>query len=554
MAGEITETCIRTRENILLVDDDESFLKVSQAILQSKGYHADVARNGEEALHKFQEGAYSLVILDILLPDMSGIALLTAINRVQPEIISIISTGYSSLENSVQSLNLGAFAYLEKPLHPDRLLEVIRRGLEKQKLLHENRRLMHELEQRNRDLNILLSVSQSVSCSLLPDQIVNSALGIIARSLGINGAYLFFTKVEVLSFKGSQGLTPEMVEALRGIDLTSSVVSTVLEKNEPAFYRHMVSGSDRFLSFLAINGYASMLAVPIATTKQVEGTMAVTTRSEHVFSPLEVNLLKAIGREIAIAITNARLFEEASSAKALRELDSLRTELLANVSHELRTPLAAIKGFASSLLQPDISFDDETRLSFIQTIDSEADRLSHMIDDLLLMSRIEAGVFKANKESYEIKEIIHAIRDRLFSIAIKHNLRIIVPDNLPEVMVDGHRIGEVYTNLVENAVKYSPEASEIRIEIELKDGEILSQVKDNGIGIPAEYQPMVFDRFNQLRSKNGRRKGSGLGLCICRGIVESHGGKIWVKSEPGKGATFSFTIPVEGPDEPATDL
>jgi len=144
------------------VDDDASFLKVGQAILRSKGYYVEVAYTGREALQKFQETNYSLVILDILLPDMSGIELLTSINRVQPEIISIISTGYSSLENSVQSLNLGAFAYLEKPLHPERLLEVIRRGLEKQNLLTENRRLLRELEQRNRDLNILL-FCQSIS-------------------------------------------------------------------------------------------------------------------------------------------------------------------------------------------------------------------------------------------------------------------------------------------------------------------------------------------------------------------------------------------------------
>jgi K+-sensing histidine kinase KdpD/CheY-like chemotaxis protein len=545
MAGDITKVCQKSKERILLVDDDESFLKVAQAILQSKGYNVDVAKNGQEALHKFKDAAFSLVILDILLPDMSGIELLTYINRIQPEIISVISTGYSSVENSVQSLNLGAFAYLEKPLHPERLLEVIRRGLEKQNLQLENRRLMRELEQRNRDLNILLSVSQSVSCSLSPEQIISSALDTIAQSLEINGGYLFFLKVEALTLKGCQGLDQELIQKIHSIDLSNSVVGSVLTRNEPLFYHRLSPGKDLFLNCLTGNGYTSLLLAPIASTQQVEGAMAIVTRSEHVFSPLEVNLLKAIGREIAIAITNSRLFEEASSAKALRELDSLRTELLANVSHELRTPLAAIKGFASSLLQPDISFDDETRLSFIQTIDSEADRLSHMIDDLLLMSRIEAGVFKANKEPYQIKEIIDTIKDRLYSIAIKHNLRIIVPENIPPVLVDGHRIGEVFTNLVENAVKYSPEASEIRIEIELHENEIIANVKDNGVGIPEEYQPMVFDRFNQLASKNGHRKGSGLGLCICRGIVESHGGKIWVKSEPGKGATFSFSIPIE---------
>jgi signal transduction histidine kinase len=143
-----------------------------------------------------------------------------------------------------------------------------------------------------------------------------------------------------------------------------------------------------------------------------------------------------------------------------------------------------------------------------------------------------------------MSEIVNAIKDRLYNIALKHNLRIVIPDNLPVMVVDGPRIGEVITNLVENAVKYSPEGSEIRIEAEKKDQSIVMHVSDSGIGIPKEYIPMVFDRFNQLASKNGQRKGSGLGLCICRGIVESHGGKIWVESERGKGTRFSFSLPL----------
>ena len=228
----------------------------------------------------------------------------------------------------------------------------------------------------------------------------------------------------------------------------------------------------------------------------------------------------------------------------LKRLEEVRKEFVANVSHELRTPLAAIKGFASSLLQKDIQFDDETRLSFIQTIDSEADRLGHMIEDLLLMSKIEAGVYKARKEIYDMEEIIGTIKDRMYNIALKHHLKIDLPDRLPPILVDGPRIGEVITNLVENAVKYSPEESEIAISFELKEKELITHVRDHGAGIPAEYLPMVFDRFNQLRMKNGHRKGSGLGLCICRGIIESHGGRIWVQSETGQGACFSFSLPI----------
>jgi len=550
MVGNNTETRVTNKGKILLVDDDPAFLKVAQAVLLAKGFDVDIALTGKEALELVGERFFNLVILDIFLPDMSGMDLLVAINRIQPDVVSIISTGYSSVENSVQSLNLGAFAYLEKPLNPDRVLDVINRGLEKQHLLLENRRLLRELEQRNRDLNILLSVSQTISCSMDSGRIIDSALDILAHSMGFEAIYLLFLNSSVPELKGIYGLDDLSRNQLTEIIFTGTVIEKVIKEREAAEFIDIKSSKDPLLRFCEHRGYIAFLAVPVSTSKEVEGVLVVAVKQAHVFRSLEISLLKATGREIAVALANSRLFEEASNVKALRELDTLRTELLANVSHELRTPLAAIKGFASSLLQPDITFDDETRKSFIQTIDSEADRLSHMIDDLLLMSRIEAGAFQANKEWYSIAEIINSIKDRLYNIAIKHNLRIDVQDELPDIYVDGHRIGEIVSNLVENAVKYSSEGSDIKISVHLQGSDMITHVADSGIGIPREYQPMIFDRFNRLSNRSGLRKGSGLGLCICRGIVESHGGKIWVDSEPGQGATFSFSVPLNQVDQP----
>lgn len=531
--------------NILLVDDDLAFLKVARSILEKKGYNPEVAKNAQEAITKARRSSYNLAILDVLLPDMSGIELLSSLTTLQPDILAIILTGYSSVDSSVQSLNRGAFAYLEKPLNPDHLIEVIQRGIEKQHLMLENRGLMKELEQRNRELNILLSITQAVSYTLKPEEVVNPMLEIIANSLGIEGSYMLLFDSGLSGLNGFYGFNKTNIELIKNLDLNRSEIYNALKNSEPVIVNQISGSGDILFSFLDKSGYKSLIAIPVFTANGTRAVMGIATYKDHIFAPLEVNLLKAIGREIAVAIVNAQLFEEASKVKALKELDSMRTELLANVSHELRTPLAAIKGFASSLLQPDITFDDETRRSFIQTIDSEADRLSHLIDDLLLMSRIEAGVYKAKKEWYEIAEIINSIKDRLYNISLKNNLRIVIQNELPAILVEGSRIGEVITNLVENAVKYSREGEEIKIEVYQSDDFIITSVKDNGLGIPKEYQSKVFERFNQVASKNGRRKGTGLGLCICRGIVESHGGKIWVESEPGKGATFSFSIPVK---------
>jgi K+-sensing histidine kinase KdpD len=541
---EQTEITVRYQDKILLVDDDIAFLKIAGSILQTKGFSVGVAKTSNEAIEEIQNGYYSMVILDMLLPDTTGLELLTRINRVQPDIVSVILTGYSSVESSVQSLNLGVFAYLEKPVRPEKLLEVIQRGLEKYHLLNENRRLLRELEQRNRDLNILLNVSQAVGSSMSIGKIINSAIDIMSRSLAIDGCYIQITENRALPIEGQFGFDSKTMAALKETDFKNGIFTDVLLKNEPVIFNQIKNQGDLLSSMLQQNGYRSMLAIPVTTTTQPEGIMLVATLTKHIFTPLEVSLFKAIARETAYAVKNITLLEEASKTKALRELDAMRTELLANVSHELRTPLAAIKGFASSLLQPDISFDDDTRTSFIQTIDGEADRLSHLIDDLLLMSRIEAGAYKAKKEWFEIGEIISAIRDRLYTIAMKHNFRISLPDNSSPVRVDGSRIGEVITNLVENAAKYSAEGTDILLSIEQQDNQLVISVQDHGIGLPEEAWPKVFERFYRHESSI-KRKGFGLGLSICRGIIESHAGKIWVNSRPGQGSTFSFSLPVE---------
>jgi K+-sensing histidine kinase KdpD len=544
---EQTEILVRYQDKILLVDDDSAFLKVAGNILKTKGFSVGVVQNAAAAIEEIKKNNYSLVILDMLLPDMTGLELLTRINRFQPDIISIILTGYSTVETSVQSLNLGVFAYLEKPVNPDRLMEEIDRGLEKYHLLNENRRLLRELEQRNRDLNILLHVSQAVSSSIELDQIISSAMDIMSRTLAVDGCYIRISENHIPPLEGRFGFEDNVFAVLKESDLKSGLLHEVFLKNEPIILNQLKNTTDRIGNVLNQNGYRSALALPVSASNQPEGLMLVATLTKHIFTPLEVNLFKAITRETAYAIKNKQLFEEASKARALQELDKMRTELLANVSHELRTPLAAIKGFASSLLQPDITFDDETRTSFIQTIDSEANRLSHLIDDLLLMSRIEAGSYKAKKEWYEMSEIVGSIRDRLYNIAIKHNFRINLPDNLAPVMVEGSRIGEVITNLVENAVKYSPEGTDITLILEQNGKEIITHVRDQGMGIPEDAQSKVFERFYR-HSSGEKRKGFGLGLCICKGIVESHGGRIWVQSQPGRGSTFSFSLPI--PDEP----
>ena len=265
---------------------------------------------------------------------------------------------------------------------------------------------------------------------------------------------------------------------------------------------------------------------------------------EQLISELVAMRQRIVELEVSEA-ERKRAEERAREAEALRELDRLRSELLANVSHELRTLLASIKGFASTLLQPDVNWSEDEQRDFLQSIDQEADRLTRLINDLLDISRLEAGALTLEKRDCQIPEILNSVSSRLANLTEHHQLGVRVPSGLSPVFVDETRIGQVLTNLVGNATKYSREGSPITIEAQFADDQIIVSVADRGVGIPPELLDRLFDRFYQTESiVTGRKSGTGLGLSICRGIVEAHGGKIWVESEYGKGSKFTFTLPL----------
>ena len=532
------------KESILVVDDDLDFLNVIRRILRAKGYEVETAPSAGEAISRVKERFYNAAILDISLPDTDGTELLSVLLDMHPDIIAIMLTGHSSVQNAVQSLNRGAFAYLEKPLDPDHLLSVIGRGLEKQRLVFENRQLMGKLEQHSRETGILLTVSQAVAQSLDLQQIIASALEKVVEAVGVEAGCVHLFEDGRLALAGYHGLTPQATEEIKFIEVGDGIIGGVFKQAEPVAIDKIAADAESVLTSLAREGYQSYAGAPLTIVGEGIGVIGIATCAEHHFTNQEVGLLTAIGREISIAVRNAQLYEEASSARALRKLDALRTEFLANVSHELRTPLAVIKGSANSLLQPDVSFDEQTWRDFLQSIDNDADKLGRLVEDLLMMSRLESGALEVKREQCNLAEVVESVRDRLDSLTAKHQLRIDIPRNLPSVVVDDDRIGEILTNLVENAVKYSEEGTRITVGASPNSKDVIVSVTDEGIGIPAELHQKVFGRFYQVEAARTRnRKGTGLGLSICRGIVEAHGGKIWVESEPGEGAKFNFSLP-----------
>ena len=276
-----------------------------------------------------------------------------------------------------------------------------------------------------------------------------------------------------------------------------------------------------------------------------------------------VDLFAAFCEQIALALDRLHLQREAIHAEALRESDQLKDAFLGSVSHDFRTPLASITSAATTLLEADMRLDEADRQALLGTIGQSADRLNRLVGNLLDLSRLEAGVAAPQRDWYLIDDAIATVLDRLEvarELSDRH-IELRLCDDAPLVLMDHAQIEQVLTNLVENALKYSPPATPITISSELREvpRELEVTVRDEGIGIPAAEIGAIFDKFYRVTTvrlpwaTNRPPAGTGLGLAICAGIVEAHGGRIWAESTPGAGAAFHFTLPLS-PDAPAGAL
>jgi two-component system sensor histidine kinase KdpD len=242
-------------------------------------------------------------------------------------------------------------------------------------------------------------------------------------------------------------------------------------------------------------------------------------------------------------IERARLRQESLQIELLQRTDKLRAALLSSVSHDLRTPLSSIKAAASSLLQEDVQWDEEARRSFALAIEREADRLNRLVGNLLDMSRIEGGALKPEKEWYPVDELIHDVLGHMQPILQGRVVQTHLPDDLPPVELDYLQMDQVLTNLIENAVRHTPPETPIEVSAQREGEQMVISVADRGPGIPEKDKVHIFDKFYRVLGTQ-RGTGSGLGLAVCKGLVEAHGGSIWVEDRENGGAIFRFTLPI----------
>jgi len=250
--------------------------------------------------------------------------------------------------------------------------------------------------------------------------------------------------------------------------------------------------------------------------------------------------LRAIGNLAAMAIEKARAFDEASRSESARQSEALKSALVDSLAHDIKTPLTSIKAAVTSLL----GVAEPSQRELLTIIDEEADRLNRLAEEVGAMARIEAGKLHLEKRAVAVPELVSSALSALPADA--HPVTVKVAATLPSVEADPEFAAQVVKQLVENAFKYSPVGSPVSISAERRDAKIVIGVADSGSGIEENERTRIFDKFFRGRRHRFDTKGTGMGLAIAKGIVDAHGERIWVETEPGEGSVFYFTLPVAG--------
>ena len=463
-----------------------------------------------------------------------------------------------------ESVAIGAILIRRTEVRPflEKQIKLLETFADQAVIAIENVRLFKELQERTRELvesveemKALSEVGQTVSSSLDLETVLET---IVARAVDLSGTdcgviYEYDETAQEFNLRASYRMEAEAVEALKaarirlGEGATGQAASTRAPVQIPDSTQDTSRTVSRVRPVLNRLGYHSLLTVPILREQEIMGGLTVWRRQVGEFEPEVVNLLQTFATQSALAIQNARLFREIEDkSRQIEAANRHKSEFLANMSHELRTPLNAIIGFSEVLGERLFGELNEKQAEYTDDILSSGRHLLSLINEILDLSKVEAGRMELELATFDLPLAIDNARTFVRERATKHgiNLDVTVDERLGDFVGDESKIKQILLNLLSNAVKFTPEGGRIGIKARQADGSVEISVSDTGIGIAPEDQAKIFEEFRQVGGDYAhKREGTGLGLTLAKKFVELHGGKIWVESEVGKGSTFTFTLP-----------
>lgn len=490
------------KPRVLVVDDERMIRDGCERILVRMGCEVVKASHGEEALNLLKENPCSVVLLDLMMPGIEGLKVLNLIRQFWPDTLVVVITGYATLETAIEAMKRGAYGFIPKPFKGDHLRAMVSRAIERTQLLQDVRRMEQERLQTLQDLDAEKSRARSVVLALPDGVAVTDPEGTVVL---LNPAFL----------------------RLVGLDLDT-------RPGRP--FGAYVSNPDLCCR---VEEVAKGLVRDAA-----QGITCEFSPREDVFLLAQVTPVLSEAGDCLGAVT---VLVDVSH---LKRLDRVKSAFVAHVSHELRSPLSTIQQQLAFLLsEMDGQVSEEQKTILARAKEKTAGLIS-LIGDLLDLSRIEAGMHLKQPKPVCLEDLLKSVTEFLSARARARGQTLLLElpaERLPLVDGDPLALESVFGNLITNAIQYTQDGGEIRVQASYDGQWIRVAVRDNGIGIEEKYLEKIFERFFRVKNDKTRHiTGTGLGLAIVKGIVESLGGSIAVESRPGQGSTFTVLLPPSG--------
>ena len=489
--------------NILVIDDEQIMREGCSRILCKDGWAVLTAENGKHGLDQIQASPEKIdvILLDLMMPGISGMEVLDHVRTIDPNLLVIVITGYATVESAVEAMKKGAYDFIPKPFTPDQLRIVVRRALERRLLQKEADFLRKERERSLRDIATEKSKIKTIINCMGDGVLVCDRDSFIVLSNPAASRMLKIPETSLLgNFLPQCNLHPEL----------SKVIEESLKTNDM--------------------GYTS-----------VSQELSI-GESEEIFlrahtAPVRNDLGETLG--------SVTVLQDISH---LKELDKMKSEFIAMVTHELRAPIAAVEQQLTVILNKMAGEVTAKQEHLLTRAKERTKGLLNLIKDLLDLSKIEAGKMVQYKEPLSLQEVIQRVVELMKAEAEtkKIDLQFSTPPEIPLIQADRNSMEGIFTNLISNGIKYTPEGGKVWITLGEEGGFVKATVSDTGIGIKKEDLPRIFDKFYRVRTTETRQiVGTGLGLSIVKSIVDAHLGSISVESEEGGGTTFTVLFPKE---------
>ena len=486
---------------VLVVDDEQDIRDASERILTRIGFQVLTAHRGDVALEILQKEGASIVLLDLKMPGMDGIEVLERIREMDEEILVIVITGYATVETAIEAMKLGAYDFISKPFEPDQMRIIVNRACERIRLTRQAEKLKEERRRTLSDLDTEKSRIHTIVEYIPNGVIVTNTRGQVAL---MNPAFR------------------QLLDLDPGLKTGKQIEDYVPDKGLCDLVMEISQG--KHVDYDDIPGYE--FALSDEKYLLAKGQPVLGERKECLGAVVNV-----------VDIT------------AMKVLDQLKSEFVAKVSHELRSPLSTIHEQLALVIKDIVGEVPEHDQHILARAKEKTQGLISLISDLLDLSRIEEGIIFHEPKPVRLEELLKNIVDFLNTRANGkgQSLTLELPDDpLPELAADTLALESIFGNLITNAINYTQEGGEIRVEVDMAGINVRVKVTDNGFGIADNYLDKIFERFYRVKDEKTRYiTGTGLGLPIVKGLVDSMGGFIDVESTPGKGTTFTVLLPIK---------